>query len=48
MSGKRRRPYVVRKTVGWHYDPIKDSQALEQNNIGFAATRAKGLQMPDE
>ena len=45
MSGKRRRPYAVRKTVGWHYDPVKDRQVQEQITIGYAATMAEGLQM---
>ena len=45
MSGKRRRPYVVMKTVGWHYDEVKDKMIQEQMTIGYAATRAEGLQM---
>ena len=45
MSGKRRRPYVVKKTVGWHYDEVKDKMIQEQMTIGYAATRAEGLQM---
>ncbi|MBR2928338.1 MAG: tyrosine-type recombinase/integrase [Oscillospiraceae bacterium] len=45
MSGKRRRPYVVKKTVGWRYDEVKDKMIQEQMTIGYAATRAEGLQM---
>ena len=45
MSGKRRRPYVVKKTVGWHYDEAKDKMIQDQMTIGYAATRAEGLQM---
>ena len=45
MSGKRRRPYVVKKTVGWHYDEVKDKMVQDQMTIGYAATRAEGLQM---
>lgn len=45
MSGKRRRPYVVKKTVGWHYDETKDKMIQDQMTIGYAATRAEGLQM---
>ena len=45
MSGKRRRPYVVKKTVGWHYDEVKDKMIQDQMTIGYAATRAEGLQM---
>ena len=45
MSGKRRRPYAVKKTVGWHWDEAKQKQIQEQITIGYAATRAEGLQM---
>ena len=45
MSGKRRRPYAVKKTVGWHWDEEKQKQIQEQITIGYAATRAEGLQM---
>ena len=45
MSGKRRRPYAVKKTVGWHWDEAKQKQVQEQITIGYAATRAEGLQM---
>lgn len=45
MSGKRRKPYVVKKTVGWHYDEVKDKMIQDQMTIGYAATRAEGLQM---
>lgn len=45
LSGKRRRPYQVRKTVGWHYDEVKDKQLQDMITIGYAATRAEGLQM---
>ena len=45
MSGKRRRPYAVRKTVGWHVNPETGKSVQEQITIGYAATRAEGLQM---
>lgn len=45
LSGKRRKPYQVRKTVGWHYDEAKDKQVQDMITIGYAATRAEGLQM---
>ena len=45
LSGKRRKPYQVRKTVGWHYDEAKDKQVQDMITIGYAATRADGLQM---
>lgn len=45
LSGKRRKPFIVRKTVGWNLD--ESSGKLIQNylTIGYAATRAEGLQI---
>jgi len=44
LSGRRRRPYIVRKTIGFHLDPygktVQDFQI-----IGYARTRAEGLAM---
>ncbi len=45
LSGKRRNPYVVRKTAGWRYDKDKDKQVQEYVIIGYAPTKADGLQM---
>ncbi len=45
LFGKRRKPYIVRKTVGWHYDKEKDKQVQEMITIGYTATKAEGLQM---
>lgn len=45
MSGKRRRAYAVRKTVGWHVNPETGKSVQEQITIGYAATRAEGLQI---
>ena len=45
LSGKRRKPYIVRKTVGWHYDKEKDKQVQDFIIVGYAVTRAEGLQM---
>ena len=42
MPGKRRRPYAVRKTVGWHVNPETGKSVQEQITIGYAATRAEG------
>ena len=42
---KRRNPYVVRKTAGWRYDKDKDKQVQEYIIIGYAPTKADGLQM---
>lgn len=45
LSGKRRNPYLVRKTAGWHYDKEKDKQVQDYLIIGYAPTKAEGLQM---
>ena len=45
LSGKRRNPYLVRKTNGWHFDKEKDKQVQDFIIIGYAPTRADGLQM---
>lgn len=45
MSGKRRKPYMVRKTIGWEYDPVKDKQVQKYVVIGYAATKIEGMQM---
>ena len=45
MSGKRRNPYMVRKTAGWEYDPVKDKQVQKYAIIGYAATKAEAMQM---
>lgn len=45
LSGRRRNPYLVRKTAGWHYDEVKDKQVQDYIVIGYAPTKADGLQM---
>ena len=45
LSGKRRNPYAVKKSVGWHYDKAKDKQVRDYIIIGYAPTKAEGLQM---
>lgn len=45
LSGKRRKPYIIRKTAGWHYNKSKDKQVQDFIIIGYTATRAEGLQM---
>lgn len=45
LSGKRRKPYQVRKTVGWHFDKEKDTQVQDFIIIGYVPNRAEGLQM---
>lgn len=47
LSGdkRRRKPYIVRKTIGWHIDLENGKKVQEYLTIGYAATRAEGLQM---
>ncbi len=48
MSGRRRKPYVVRKTAGWEYDPKKDKMIQKYTIIGYAETKKEGLRMLSE
>lgn len=45
MSGKRRKPYMVRITNGWEFDPVKEKQVQKYIIVGYASTRAEGQQM---
>lgn len=45
MSGKRRKPYIVKKTAGWEYDEQKDKMIQKYIIIGYATTKAEGMQM---
>lgn len=45
LSGNRRNPYLIRKTTGWHFDKEKNRQVQEFIIIGYAPTRAEGLQI---
>lgn len=45
LSGKRRNPYIVRKTVGWEIDTKTEKAKQKFITIGYAPTRAKGLEM---
>lgn len=45
LSGKRRRPWMVRKTTGYHIDTEKGKKVNEYLIIGYAATKTEGLQM---
>ncbi len=44
-SGNRRNPYIVRKTVGWDIDTQTGKRKQIYITIGYAPTRAKGLEM---
>lgn len=45
LSGNRRNPYIVRKTVGWDIDTETGRRKQLYITIGYAPTRAKGLEM---
>ena len=45
MSGKRRNPWVVRKTDGYELDPEKGTKKQKYIIIGYAPTKAEGLKM---
>jgi integrase len=45
LPGKRRNPYTVRKTIGWHFDEQKNSLIQDFLTIGYASSRTEGLQM---
>jgi integrase len=42
---RRRKPYIVRKTIGWHLDFEKGKKVQEYLTLGYTATRAEGLQL---
>lgn len=45
LSGKRRKPYMVRKTTGYRIDPVKEKKIAEYIIIGYARTKSEGLEM---
>ncbi len=45
LSGKRRNPYIVRKTVGWDVDRATGKAIQKYITIGYAQTKAKGVEM---
>lgn len=45
LSGNRRNPYIVRKTVGWELDTVNGKAIQKYITIGFAPTKEKGLEM---
>lgn len=45
LSGNRRNPYIVRKTIGWEIDEKSGKAKQKYITIGYAPTRAKGLEM---
>lgn len=45
MSGKRRKPWIVQKTIGWEWDEARGKNIQKLATIGYAATKAEGIQM---
>ena len=45
MSGKRRKPWMVRVTTGYEIDPVQEKCKQKFAILGYAATRAEGMQM---
>ena len=45
MSGKRRRPWIVRVTTGYDIDAETGTFKQKQETLGYAATRTEGMQM---
>jgi len=45
LSGNRRNPYIVRKNIGWEIDEESGKAKQKYITIGYAPTRAKGLEM---
>lgn len=45
LSGKRRKPFVVKKTLGYRVDKEAGKSVRDDLIIGYAETKAEGLQM---
>lgn len=48
LSGKRRNPYIVRKTVGWDLDPIRCKATQKYTIIGYAQSKEEGIALLEE
>lgn len=45
LSGNRRKPYIVRKAIGWELDKKSEKVKQRYKTVGYAATREEGLEM---
>ena len=45
LSGRRRRPYAVKISAGWDADEEQEKATRKYEIIGYAATRAEGINM---
>ena len=41
LSGKRRKPYMVRKTTGYHIDPVKEKKVADYIIIGLYRNQSR-------
>ena len=48
LSGNRRRPYIVRVTVGWDIDVDSEKSKIKLLTIGYAATQQEAVKMLNE
>ena len=42
LSGKRRKPFIVKKTLGYHVDYDSGKSVRDDMIIGYAETKAEG------
>ncbi|MBQ5561893.1 MAG: site-specific integrase, partial [Clostridia bacterium] len=47
LSGNRRKPFIVRKTIGWDIDPVTGRRKQLFLTIGYAATQKEAQKMLD-
>ena len=45
LTGNRRKPYMIRKTIGYEYDETTDKLKEKRIIIGYAKTRSEALQI---
>ena len=45
LSGKRRKPFIVKKTLGYHVNHETGKSVRDDIIIGYTETKAEGLQM---
>ncbi len=48
LKGKRRKPYIIRKTNGWIYDKEKDKYKQDIIIVGYAKTKKEALEILTE
>lgn len=45
LKGRRRKPYIIRKTVGWIYDAEKDKYKQDIVIVGYAETKKEAFEI---